>query len=111
LAGYLLAARQGKLPEIDPDAHCQAGYIGLKSTRNNHLKHQDFQKQADDWPEVLEFWESHLRALGKRLSQGDFRPDPHPPPLKSNLRACEYCPYPLICGWRHRPSQDLEDDA
>ena len=39
---YLLAVQQGRVPVDQPAANLRAGFIGLKSPRSHHLKHEDF---------------------------------------------------------------------
>jgi hypothetical protein len=81
-------------------AGVRAGFIGLKSTREKHLRHQDFGKNAAHWEAALSAWEDLVAEVARRLQAGDFRPDPRPAPAKNRQGACEYCRYPLICGFR-----------
>jgi len=87
-----------------------AGFIGLKSSREDHLQHQDFPKQKDRWAQVLDAWEEDVRTLGELLVAGDIRPAPRPAPTKRNEGACRYCPYPLMCS-RERESEGEEEGA
>jgi RecB family exonuclease len=100
LPGYLWAVREGHA-EIDldqVDLMC-AGFIGLKSSREDHLQHQDFPGKRDQWDNVLAVWEEDVRRLGELLVDGDVRPAPRPTPNKRDDGACRYCPYPLICSY------------
>jgi len=99
LPGYLAAVKQGRVDAAKGEAALTAGYIGLKSTRQKHLQHEDFPKQAGEWPEVMAAWAERLAALGRRLAAGDFSPQPAPAPRGKNAGACQYCPYRLICGF------------
>lgn len=103
LPGYLLAVRQGVVAA--PEAHClKAGFIGLKSTRDGHLKHEDYGQSADAWEDVLAAWEDRLKELARRLGAGDFSPAPTPAPEGRKGGACTYCPYPLLCGYLPEPA-------
>jgi RecB family exonuclease len=96
LAGYLLALKQGCLDLDEPGEEAAAGYIGLKSPRDAHLKYEDFPKYAHRWEDLLASLTSRLADLGARLGQGDFRPAPSlDDPRKG---PCLHCPYPLVCG-------------
>ena len=77
----------------------RAGFIGLKSLRKDHLKHEDFGKRAGEWPRVAEALVARLQDLGRRLTAGDFCPAPNPAPEGKKLGACQYCPYALLCGF------------
>ena len=110
LPAYLLAVRQGRVAA--PDAvSLKAGYIGLKSTRKDHLKHEDFPKHSHGWEEILAFWEDRLEELMERLTSGDFRPRPDPAPYKKNPGACEHCLFPLICGFLPAETPEDQEDA
>ncbi len=100
LPAYLLAVREGKVT-LDQAALAVlvAGFIGLKSPREDHLQHQDFAGHKHRWEEVLGAWEERVRRLGERLAAGDLSPDPRPAPRKSSEGACSYCPYPLLCRY------------
>ncbi|MEW6387827.1 MAG: PD-(D/E)XK nuclease family protein, partial [Thermodesulfobacteriota bacterium] len=99
LPGYLLAVKQGRV-QLPPEvSRLRAGFIGLKSTRESELKHQDFPKDADRWEEVLAAWEGGVARLGQRLRAGEYGPEPIPAPEKNRPGACAYCPYPLVCGF------------
>lgn len=104
LPGYLLAVQQGRVKLEKKPASLRAGFISLKSTREQHLKHQDFEKQAARWEEVVAAWAEGMTRLARRLQAGDYRPGPTPAPHKKNRGACEYCPYPLICGFSPEPA-------
>jgi RecB family exonuclease len=98
LAGYLLALKQGCLDLDAREVEAAAGYIGLKSPRDAHLKYEDFPKYAHRWEELLASLTSRLGDLGRRLSQGDFRPAPSPDDPQKG--PCLHCPYQLVCGRR-----------
>jgi ATP-dependent helicase/nuclease subunit B len=92
-------------------ASLRAGYIGLKSTRREHLRHQDFGKTAAQWDEVLQAWEEQVAAVTRRLQAGDFQPDPRPAPVKANQGACAYCSYALLCGFTPEEASETESEA
>jgi RecB family exonuclease len=97
---YVAAVKQGLAETAMGLAGVRAGFIGLKSTREKHLRHQDFGKNAAHWEAALSAWEDLVAEVARRLQAGDFRPDPRPAPAKNRQGACEYCRYPLICGFR-----------
>ena len=99
LAGYLLAVESGLAGAPREPEQLRAGFIGLKSLRKDHLKHEDFGKRAGEWPRVAEALAARLRDLGRRLTAGDFCPAPNPAPEGKKLGACQYCPYALLCGF------------
>jgi RecB family exonuclease len=97
LVGYLLALRQGLIGAPKPQA--RAGIIGLKSGRDDHLKFEDYQLTAARWQEILSSKLAAVAAMGQRIGEGDFCPDPsQPPPEPGN--SCQYCAYTLLCGYR-----------
>ena len=101
LPGYLLALKRGRVP-APPAASLRAGFIGLKSARQKHLKYQDFPKDRERWPEVMAAWEEKVRRLARLLATGDFRPQP------ATERTCKWCPYHLICGLAPPAAEDEE---
>jgi hypothetical protein len=91
----------------------RAGFIGLKSLRKDHLKHEDFKGRAEDWPRVAAALAARFKDLGERLAAGDFRPQPTPAPAGKELGACKYCPYALVCGFTGTsvpPGEEEETD-
>jgi len=98
---YLCAVREGRVP-FDPETASTmcAGFICLKSPREDHLQHQDFAAQKDRWAEVLSAWEDKVRRLGERLAAGDIGPAPHPAPKRPGEGACRFCPYLLLCCYQ-----------
>jgi RecB family exonuclease len=114
LPSYLAAVKQGLVQVQEPReiGALKAGFIGLKSSRKEHLKHQDFGKDAHRWDEVLQGWEDLTAEAARRLQAGDFAPAPRPAPLKKKQGACEYCCYHLICGFTPEASDDaVEEEA
>jgi RecB family exonuclease len=103
---YLLAVERGLTEAPRERRGLKAGFIGLKSTREKHLKHEEFEARAEEWPRVAAALVSRLQDLGRRLAAGDFRPDPNPAPEGKNLGACKYCPYALLCGFSTTPAED-----
>ncbi|MCL4502329.1 MAG: PD-(D/E)XK nuclease family protein [Deltaproteobacteria bacterium] len=99
LACYLLAVERGLTGAFPTHKNLRAGYIGLKSPRKEHLKHEEFAKRAPEWPRVAAALVERLTELGRRLSAGDYRPSPFPAPEGKKLGACQYCPYALLCGF------------
>ena len=87
----------------------RAGFIGLKSRREKHLKHEDFAARAGEWPQVAAALVAKLQDLGRRLAAGDFRPNPTPAPEGKNLGACKYCPYALLCGFTGTSTAEAEE--
>ncbi len=96
---YLLAVQQGRVPGQPAAAKLRAGFIGLKSPRPQHLKHEDFGATPETWRAAAKAFAERVAALGRRLAAGDFRPDPNPAPAGKNQGACQYCLYSLICGF------------
>ena len=83
LPGYLWAVREGHT-DVDLGAVevLTAGFIGLKSSREDHLQHQDYPGRKDLWAEVMETWEDEVGAPGGvpdcwRRAPG-APPGPHP---------------------------------
>ncbi|MDP2046375.1 MAG: PD-(D/E)XK nuclease family protein, partial [Deltaproteobacteria bacterium] len=106
---YLLAVQQGRVPVDQPPASLRAGFIGLKSPRSHHLKHEDFGVPPEGWQEAAAAFADMVTALGRRLAGGDFRPDPYPAPEGKKLGACQYCPYALVCGFAPAPVSEEEE--
>lgn len=104
LPGYLLAVKQGRVKVPEDPGQIKAGFIGLKSSRQKHLRYEDFGSQADQWQAVVEAWEGRLKALGRLLAAGDFTPNPTPPPEGRQQGACKFCPYPLVCSFVREPA-------
>jgi len=105
---YLLAVQLGRVPVLPAAATLRAGFIGLKSPRSHHLKHEDFGAAPEKWREAALAFAAKVTALGRRLAAGDFHPDPAPAPEKPHGGACHYCPYELVCGFV--PAPDLEEE-
>ena len=106
---YLLAVQQGRVPLNQAAANLRAGFIGLKSPRPQHLKHEDFGVPPSTWQEAAAAFAAKVTALGRRLAAGDFRPEPFPAPEKPNTGACRYCPYGLVCGFVPEPVSEEEE--
>jgi len=101
LPAYLWAVREGLAGvPLNRVAQLSAGFISLKSSRADHLQHQDYPKNKNRWPEVLQSWEEEVRRLGELLRTGALQPDPRPAPTPKNDGACAYCPFSLLCGYR-----------
>ncbi len=107
---YLLAVEQGRVPITQAVANLRAGFIGLKSPRSYHLKHEDFGAPPEKWREAAAAFAAKVTALGRRLAAGDFHPDPTPPPDKPHSGACQYCPYQLVCGFMPPPAPAEEEE-
>jgi hypothetical protein len=108
---YLLAVERGLTAAPRERQGLRAGFIGLKSIREKHLKHEDFAARAGEWPQVAAALVAKLQDLGRRLAAGDFRPNPTPAPEGNKPGACHYCPYALICGFtRSAVSDNAEID-
>jgi RecB family exonuclease len=106
---YLLAAQLGRVPVNQPEASLRAGFIGLKSPRSHHLKHEDFGVPPAIWQEAAAAFAAKVTALGRRLAAGNFLPDPTPAPEGKKLGACQYCPYALVCGFAPEPAAAEEE--
>jgi ATP-dependent helicase/DNAse subunit B len=99
LSCYLLAVKQGRVPVQPETAQLRAGFIGLKSPRRSHLKHEDFNAAPEKWQAAAMAFAEQVASLGRRLAAGDFRPDPNPAPEGKKQGVCQYCLYNLICGF------------
>jgi RecB family exonuclease len=112
LPGYLLAVRRGRVGEVSAEAGCKAGFIGLKSVREKHLKHEDFPNKTAQWDRVVEDWLARVRELGRRLAAGDFAAAPRPAPGGRERGACRYCAFNLVCGFvpEAAPEEDEEEE-
>ncbi len=110
LACYLLAVRRGLVASLPEAAKTSAGFIGLKSPRENHLRYEDFANREDRWHQVLAAFVETMAALGRRLAQGDFLPNPNPAPAGNKPGACQYCPYPLVCGFSSSPPAEGQEE-
>ena len=108
---YLLAVQQGRVAVKQAAANLRAGFIGLKSPRSMHLKHEDFGASPREWREAAAAFAEKVTALGRRLAAGDFSPDPFPAPEKPHSGACQYCPYELVCGFAPAPAPEEEDNS
>jgi RecB family exonuclease len=110
LPAYLWAVREGHT-DVDPEAYATlcAGFIGLKSSREDHLKYQDYVGHQDRWAEVLSAWEEEVRRLGEFLVAGDVRPAPRPAPRRRDDGACRFCPFPLVCNFTRATAGDEEE--
>jgi RecB family exonuclease len=107
---YLLAVEQGRVPVNAAAANLRAGFIGLKSPRPQHLRHEDFGATPSLWREVATAFAAQVTALGRRLAAGDFPPHPKPAPEKPHGGACQYCPYELVCGFAPELAEEVEED-
>jgi RecB family exonuclease len=110
LPGYLLALQGKRVAVAKEVAEVRAGFIGLKSSREKHLKHEDFAAREQDWDRVTAAWEERLAALGRRLAAGDFGPEPAPAPAGKDRGACRYCPYLLVCGFTLEPAAEADEE-
>jgi ATP-dependent helicase/nuclease subunit B len=111
LPGYLWAVREGHTPVDLGDVQVMcAGFIGLKSSREDHLQHQDFSGQKDRWGDVMKAWEEDVRLLGELLAAGDVRPAPRPAPTRRDDGACRYCNFTLICGLNRESGVEEGED-
>jgi RecB family exonuclease len=108
---YLLAVAQGRVPPDRQTASLRAGFIGLKSPRSHHLKHEDFDAPAEKWRQAAAAFAARVTALGRRLAQGDFRPNPAPAPEGRQGGACQYCLYDLVCGFTPNSVPDDSEEV
>jgi RecB family exonuclease len=107
LLGYLMALEQN-LTEVRPQPETRAGIIGLKSSRDEHLKFEDYKLSSADWQELRQTKLAVIARRGKRVGEGDYRPDPSlPPPGSKN--SCQYCPFHLLCGYRPATTGEEEE--
>jgi ATP-dependent helicase/nuclease subunit B len=110
LACYLLAVEQGRVPADQAGADLRAGFIGLKSPKPQHLKHEDFKATPETWQAAAAAFARRVADLGRRLAAGDFHPDPTPAPAGKDQGACRYCAYALVCGYVPEPAREIEDN-
>lgn len=97
LVGYLAAVQHGRL-RVPRGLPLRAGIIGLKSSRRDHLKFEDYKFSAADWEEILKEKLQDLAAVGRRVGEGAITPDPSPaPPLRNS--ACQFCSFALLCWY------------
>jgi hypothetical protein len=108
---YLLAVQEDRVPVPPAAATLRAGFIGLKSPRPQHLRHEDFGATPEKWREAAAAFAARVAALGRRLAAGDFGPDPAPAPEKPHTGACQYCPYELVCGFAPEPASEAEEES
>jgi ATP-dependent helicase/nuclease subunit B len=111
LACYLLAVERGRVPTDQTGASLRAGFIGLKSPRPQHLKHEDFKASPETWQAAAAAFARRVAALGRRLAAGDFRPDPTPAPEGKDQGACQYCAYALVCGYVPEVTREIDNDS
>ena len=110
LPGYLCALREGQVKiDLTDIAAMGAGFICLKSSREGHLRHQDFAGKKDLWSELLAAWEEDVRRLGEILRAGNFRPAPRPAPRRGNDGACRFCPCLLLCHYEGEIADQEEE--
>jgi hypothetical protein len=83
------------VPLDQPPASLRAGFIGLKSPRPHHLKHEDFGVPPSIWQEAAAAFAAKVTALGRRLAAGNFRPDPAGP----GENGLSILPLQLVCGF------------
>ncbi len=103
LVGYL-AAVQHKCLRVPGRQTLRAGIIGLKSSRPEHLKFEDFKYSVADWQEILQKKLQALGEVGQKIEAGRISPDPDPAPPQRES-ACQYCPFGLLC-WSARPTAE-----
>ena len=65
---------------MPPHPEARAGIIGLKSSRAEHLKFEDYNLTAEGWQEILKIKLPEVAKIGARVGEGNFRPDPSQPP-------------------------------
>jgi RecB family exonuclease len=109
LPSYLLALKKGLLSRFGAwSGQTQAGYIALKKA--SEVKVSGLEKV--DWESFLEKW---IEGVKKRLEgplRGLYNPDPLPPPSSlQNEGACEYCPFPNLCGYFEVRRQGEDADS
>lgn len=80
-------------------AAVRAGFISLKSSRQDQLKFEDYRLSAADWEQIAAARQTELAQLAQRWLQGHFPPEPQPAPTDRQPGACEYCPFPLLCNF------------
>ncbi len=80
LACYLLAVEQGRVPVSPAAAKPRAGFIGLKSPRPQHLKHEDFAATPEKWQPAAVAFADAGGGPGPTSGRGGFSPRPQPGP-------------------------------
>lgn len=110
---YLLAVQSGRVAAARDAAGVRAGFIGLKSSLAKHVRHEDFKASPEQWRAAAAVFAAQVADLGRRLQAGDFRPAPSPAPSPApagtDLGACRYCPYALVCGLTPEPDAPVEE--
>ena len=99
---YLLAVERGLTEAPRERQGLRAGFIGLKSTREKHLKHEEFARAPGSGPGWPRPWWSGCKTWGAAWPRGISGPNPTPAPEGKDLGACKYCPYDLLCGFHRR---------
>ena len=104
LPAYLLAIKKGLLSCLGAwSGQTQAGYIVLKKA--SEVKVSGLKNV--DWEGFLEGW---IEEVKKRLEgplKGLYKADPRPRPSSpQNQGACEYCPFPSLCGFEEQREED-----
>jgi len=104
LPAYLLAIKKGLVSCLGASSgQTQAGYILLKKA--SEVKVSDLKNV--DWEGFLKDW---IEEVKKRLEgplKGIYKADPRPRPSSpQNQGACEYCPFPRLCGFEEQREED-----
>ncbi len=98
---YLLAVEQGRVPVNPAAASLRAGFIGLKSPRSHHLKHEDFAATPEKWREAAAAFAGEGHGPGPPPGRGGFPSRPHPGPGEAPRRGLPILP--LRAGLRLCP--------
>ena len=104
LPAYLLAIKKGLIACLGASSgQTQAGYIVLKKASEvkvSGLKNVDWEGFLKDWIEEVK---KRLEGPLKGIYKADPRPRPSSP---QNQGACEYCPFPSVCGIEEQREED-----
>ena len=108
LAGYLLAVEAGLAGAPREPEQLRPGFIGLKSLRQDHLKHEDFGKRAGEWPRSPRPWRPGCRIWG-----GAWRPGilsgPQPGAGGQEIGGLPVLSLGLLCGFTPAAAPEAEE--
>jgi ATP-dependent helicase/nuclease subunit B len=107
LPAYLLAIKKGLLSRFGAwRGQTEAGYIALKKA--SEVRVSGLEKV--DWEGFLEKWIEGVRKRLEEPLRGLYNPDPLPPPSSAQKEgACEYCPFPNLCGFEEQKEGEADN--
>ena len=111
LPAYLLSLKKGLLRcRHDRGKRVETGYIALRKASEVDVKPLRDSRREIDWDNFFYKWEKWIKERLKTPLTGRYVADPIPRPSPRDEGACQYCPYPGLCGLEAQPS-DQEDQA